>query len=361
MTHVNICDEIVISEKNGFGCICLNRPKALNALSQDMITRYTIALKDWAKRPEIKAVIVEGAGDRAFCAGGDVRALYDAQQSHTGEPPSPIGRKFFEAEYGLNFAIHTFPKPHISLIQGIAMGGGAGISMNGSHRIVDETARFAMPEVKIGFVPDVGSSFFLNRTAGPAVGAWLAVTGELIAAKDMYALGLATHFVSAKHRQGLKAALLEDGGCNLEDIVSEYSAPPEIEDPLPIQAIEAAFSAKTFWQCAATLKDMAIEGPYTDWAGLQLEAISQGSPMSQAIAVALLRRSEGQPLQDCLKYEFRCSQFLLSHKNFYEGVRCALIDKHETPKWSPSLLEDVTESLVIKAFEVAPHGDLSLV
>src|ERR1051326_4913372 len=190
-------DDVLFEQRGAVGVITLNRPKALNALTQDMCLRMKAQLEDWAKASNIKTVVIRGAGERAFCAGGDIRALYDS-----GKAGTPYALDFYRDEYRLDAAVKHFPKPYVALLHGIVMGGGVGVSVHGSHRVGNETVSFAMPETGIGLFPDVGGSYFLPRLPGE-IGMYVALTGERLNAADSLYAGVLTHIVPASATEEL--------------------------------------------------------------------------------------------------------------------------------------------------------------
>ncbi|MDP3532659.1 MAG: enoyl-CoA hydratase/isomerase family protein [Alphaproteobacteria bacterium] len=335
-------DEIIIQERNNLGILTLNRPKALNALNYAMIKTLTKQLKVWADDNSIKAVLVKGAGDKAFCAGGDVRAMYHAKQQ--GEHDFLI--QFYEDEYNLNYLINTFPKPYISFLNGITMGGGAGVSINGKYRLATEKLIFAMPETNIGFFPDVGGTHFLSRCPD-AMGLYLGLTGDKIDAKDSYALGLVTHYTSSSSLPALEETLIEtqwgdDSFQQIDDILSEIHQDPGTH-PLKNKEkiIEHCFGQKDINSIITTLK-----ATDDSWAKNCADQLMQKSPTSLKVTHKQIILGKNLDLKKGLEMEYRLSQSFMNENEFFEGVRALLIDKDQKPIWQPSKLDDISAQQV---------------
>ena len=338
--------EVLFERKGALGLITLNRPKALNALTHGMCLEMHAQLHAWAGDPAVKSVAVRGAGDRAFCAGGDIRALYDSGRSGT-----PYARDFWHDEYRLDAAIKHFPKPYVALIRGIVMGGGVGVSINGSHRVADESITFAMPETGIGLFPDVGGSYFLPRLAGEA-GMYLALTGARLKCADAVASGIATHFVPSANTDALIGKLV--GGADVDAAIRELAgdagAPPLAQHRDKIDVIFAAHSVE------AILERLDRDGG--DWATATAATIRMKSPTSLKIAFRQLREGRKLEFDDCMRMEFRIVTRIISGHDFYEGVRATIIDKDNRPQWKPASLAGVGEKDVAEYF--APLGEKEL-
>lgn len=313
----------VIARREGAaGTILMNRPRALNALDQGMIGQIAAALDDFAADPAVKLVVLEGAGGRAFCAGGDVRRMRElalAGDAATIEA-------FFSAEYAMNRAIAEFPKPWISLIDGVCMGGGIGVSVHGSHRVVTEHALLAMPETAIALFPDVGTSFVLPRLPG-ALGNWLALTGARLKGAEAVEAGLATHFVPRDGLAALRAALLQ----------GDAGAVARLAAPVPPGAVAAQRAAidRCFGQPSLAAIRAALEAEGSGWAKEQLATLARMSPTSLAVTFELLRRGATMSLADCLAMELALTRTVTAHPDFAEGVRAVLVDKDNAPRWAP--------------------------
>ncbi|MBV9555078.1 MAG: enoyl-CoA hydratase/isomerase family protein, partial [Alphaproteobacteria bacterium] len=340
----------------GVGTVLLNRPQALNAFTLGMYRRLDPMLRQWADDPDVRAVLVEGAGDRAFCAGGDVRAVYEAGKGIAG--PRDFTCVFFAEEYRILSRIHRYPKPYIAIIDGITMGGGAGVSVNGAYRVATEKTMFAMPETGIGLFPDVGATRFLNLCPGH-IGRYLGLTGARLGAADALYCGLATHFVPRERVAELRAALAGlawrtgEERAQVEALLARFNADP---GPAPLRLrralIERCFAGET----VETILDMlANETAEPDWASETRAALLTRSPTSLRITLRQLIVGRGLGLEDALKLEYRMTQHCMAAHDFYEGVRAALIDKDQTPHWHPPTLPEIDEATV-EAY-LAPLGD----
>ena len=314
------------------GRITLNRPKALNALDLPMIRAIAAALAGWRDDPAVHAVTIEGAGGRAFCAGGDIRAIRDAALA--GDTASV--HAFFSEEYAVNRMIAEYPKPYIALIDGICMGGGIGLSVHGRYRVATEAALFAMPETGIALFPDVGASYVLPRLPG-ALGMYLGLTGARLKGADAVHAGFATHFVPQARLGALAEALAADGVAAL----AQFAAPLpafSLADARP--AIDRAFNAGSVEAILAQLED---EG---DWGKATLAVLRAASPSSVLWSFGIIRRGAGHELADCLAAELKLTARVTAHPDFAEGVRAMIIDKDRAPKWRPERLEDVDQGAI---------------
>jgi len=323
------------------GSIRMNRPRALNALDQGMIDRLTEEAARFRDDPGVDLVILEGEGDRAFCAGGDVRAIRDAALA--GDAATI--ERFFAAEYALNRAIAEFPKPWISLIDGVCMGGGIGVSVHGSHRVVTEHALLAMPETAIALFPDVGTSHVLPRLPGArgATGRWLALTGARLRGAEAVEAGLATHHVPRARLPALRAALLEgDAGA----VAHHAAAVPPGRVAAERAAVERAFAPDDL---ASIMAVLAAEG--TPWADEQAAVLRRVSPTSLAVTLELLRRGATMSLPDCLATELSLTRAVTRHPDFAEGVRAVLVDKDNAPRWSPATMAELDPDAVRAMFD----------
>lgn len=340
--------EISFERKGQAGLVRLTRPSALNALTHTMILALERALLAWAHDPDVSCVVVEGEG-RAFCAGGDVVAAYRAREE--GEP----AYRFFEDEYRLNALIGRFEKPYISLMNGIVMGGGAGISVHGSHRIVTENTMFAMPETSIGFFPDVGGSAFLSHLQ-EQFGYYLALTGNRIRWGDCLQSGIATHAVAADDLKDLRAELISTGDVERALALTQF---PDFETSVGIRkTVAECFAHSSLSGCLAALESASQEG--NDDATEIARVIATRSPTS--VAVTFRQMGEGRPktLDDCMRMEYRIACRMLQGHDFYEGVRAALVDKDGAPVWEPASLDDVSAAEVATYFAPLDSGELTL-
>ncbi|HZS82589.1 MAG TPA: enoyl-CoA hydratase/isomerase family protein [Stellaceae bacterium] len=344
-------DEILLERRGGVAIVTLNRPKALNTLTLAMYRRLDPDLLAWGADPAVAAVIIRGAGGRAFCAGGDVRAIWEAGQGKT----SGLTADFFREEYCLIQRVYRFPKPYIALCDGITMGGGVGMSVHGSHRIATERFLFAMPETAIGLFPDVGATTFLNRCPG-RIGRYLALTGARLKAADALYCGLATHFVPSERLPALTEALAGlawrggDARAEADRVIVGFAADA---GPAPLAeqraAIERCFAPDSIEGIIAALEEEG--GP---WAAAALDAIAKASPTSLKITLRQLTLGAGFDVEAALQLEYRMTQHVMQRHDFFEGVRALLVDKDQAPRWRPPRLAEVTEEEV--AFYFQPLG-----
>jgi enoyl-CoA hydratase/carnithine racemase len=342
--------------KNNTGFIVLERPKALNSLSLDMIRALTHALLAWREDPDVRAVVIRSSSEKAFCAGGDIRFFH--QTGHAAPTGgSALLEDFFTEEYALNHLIHHYPKPYIALMDGIVMGGGMGISQAGPSsrlRIVTERTRMAMPEVHIGLFPDVGGSHFLSRTPG-RLGNYLGVAGVTINAADALHAGLADLFLPSAQLPAL-IALFESGppAGDARDAVRRFAAPfqqaPEaVTSPLSERRalIDRHFAADSV---PAIMASLARE---PDPFGAEtLELMAQRSPLMMCVTLAQLRRGAALSLADCLRMERGMVRRSFEHGEVLEGVRARVIDKDNAPRWKPATLAEVAPEMVEAFFEM---------
>lgn len=324
----------VIARRQGrIGRLTLNRPKALNALDLPMIRAIRAALEQWRDDPAVHAVVLDAAGGRAFCAGGDVRAL--RQMSLDGAYDAI--EAFFVEEYALNLAIARYPKPYVSLIDGICMGGGIGLSVHGAIRIATEAAQFAMPETVIGLFPDVGATFILPRLRS-GHGMHLALTGARVGGAEATWLGFATHFVPRATVAGLADALAEDGIAALAPVAV---APPAPRPQPGLGAFQAGSVPATI--AALTAQD-------TDWSREQLATLRHVSPSALLWTFEIVRRGARQTLEQCQAAELALTRRTIRHPDFLEGVRAMVVDKDRTPRWSPGTVEEVDPGAIAAMF-----------
>ena len=334
---------VVVRVEGAAGTILMNRPRALNALDDGMIAGLADALARFRDDDRVRLVVLEGAGGRAFCAGGDVRGVRDAVLA--GDHAAVLG--FFAAEYALNAAIAGFPKPWVSLIDGVCMGGGLGVSVHGSHRVVAEAALLAMPETAIALFPDVGTSHVLPRLPG-ALGSWIALTGARLRGAAAAEAGLATHFCPREALPALRAALLA-GDTGAVEAHARPVRPGAVAGVAP--AVERCFSAGTVPRILE-----ALAGEDTEWSREQLATLRRMSPTSLAVSRELLRRGGALDLPGCLALELALTGPVTRHPDFSEGVRAVLVDK-DAPRWSPATVEAVDPEAVRAMFDAAMAGE----
>lgn len=329
--------------KGQIGFITLNRPQALHALNLAMIETISLYLERWQQDPDVCAVVIQATPGKAFCAGGDIRWIYE-QRDRLDEQLA-----FFKAEYRLNQLIHDYPKPYIALMDGITMGGGVGIALHGSHPIASEHFVFAMPETAIGFFPDIGASYLLSRCLGQ-LGIYLGLTGERLTAGNACGVGLVTAFVMAKDHCTLVNALQ---ACDLSSntfqqvdaCVAEFAQP--IEAPLLAKQadMDACFGLEDIEHILANLYRM------TDaWYHDVRDKLITKSPMSLKVTLQQLRQAASLDLRACLKMDEILVQHFLQDKDFYEGVRALVIDKDHCPNWQPADLTDISQEAVNRYF-----------
>ncbi len=322
-------DEILFQRIGRIGLATLNRPQALNALNRAMCGAYHRQLLTWSLDPDIEAIVIEGAGDRAFCAGGDIRALHDA-----GKAGSSEWEGFFHDEYRMNQAISACAKPHVALIDGITMGGGVGLSIHGAYRVATERTRFAMPETGIGLIPDVGGTHALARLPGE-LGPWLALTGARLSPADCRTAGIATHFVPSAELELLKERLAHSHE-PVAEVLATFDA-----DPGP-DTLTALRDGIDFHFSHDTVEDILLSlDQGDDWAEAQAATIRSMSPTSLKLSLHGVLAARHASLEQALKLEYRMVSAIKSGHDFFEGVRATLIDKDKSPKWSPARLEDV--------------------
>jgi enoyl-CoA hydratase/carnithine racemase len=326
-------DTIVTNRDGRVGRILLNRPRALNALDLPMLRACDRILAAWRDDPAVDAVVIEGAGGRAFCAGGDIRAMRDAVLAGDRAAVDT----FFSEEYALNLAIATYPKPFIALIDGICMGGGIGVSVHGAYRVATEHAVFAMPETAIGFFPDIGATFLLPRLPGE-LGTYLGLTGARLTGADAVHAGLATHFTPRIRLAELSAALARDGVAAL----AEYNEtlPPFSLAPHRA-AIDHCFSAPTVSDIITRLHAIP-----SDWARSALDAMHHVSPSSMHWTLRALRRGRTLTLQQALEHELALTRTTMAHPDFVEGVRAMVVDKDRKPAWRPASVDAVDPAAI---------------
>lgn len=348
-------EDILFERRGAIGLVTLNRPKALNALTLPMIRAFAARLDQWEADPGLRAVVMAGAGDRAFCAGGDIRAIHDA-----GKSGDALAQTFFREEYALNLRLHRSARPTVAILDGVTMGGGVGLSVHGSHRVATERLLFAMPETAIGLFPDVGGGYFLSRCPG-GTGMFLALTGARLKAADALHVGMATHYVAAETAPALIDALARaDYGDNPHGAVNRVLAifhAPAGDAPLLAHrvAIDRCFAAGSV---EAILDALLADGG--EWAKAQHATILTRSPTSLKITFRQIRAGAAMSLAEELAMEYRMTQACLAGADLYEGVRAVVIDKDNKPRWSPASLGQVDAALVERHFQLPKDGDLDL-
>ena len=342
--HINVCQQT--------GYITLDRPKALNSLSLDMVRALAQALRTWHDDAAIAAVVIRSSSAKAFCAGGDIRFFYDVG-SGSPQGGSALLEDFFTEEYALNHLIHHYPKPYIALMDGVVMGGGMGVSQSGPQsrvRIVTERTRMAMPEVNIGLFPDVGGSYFLARAPGQ-LGYYLGLTGLTIGAADALYAGLADHYVPGEQMEALRDMMEATPGAQLAAAIADFSAPfNDGAGASELQAqqglIDRHFDAGSV---PAIMQSLATDdSPFAQQA---LKAMATRSPLMMCVSHELIARGAALELADCLRMERTMVRHNFEHGEVLEGVRALVIDKDNAPQWRPAALADVTPEMVARFFQ----------
>ncbi|MGB4106219.1 MAG: enoyl-CoA hydratase/isomerase family protein [Alphaproteobacteria bacterium] len=344
-------EEVLTEIRGSLGHIILNRPAALNALSLEMIRQICGTLREWGKSPAVKTILFTGAGGRAFCAGGDVKAFYRAGMDYRrGKISHTVASVYFAEEYSLDRQIFHYPKPTVAFMDGIVMGGGYGIGGNCAHRIVTEKTAFAMPETGIGFFPDVGSVYHLLR-APENLGKYLALTGAQVKAADTLAAGLAEYYLPSSSRDELIAALAAGG--DIKEIIGRFQG-GRPEDGVFHKHAERIARWFSYGELQKILSSMA-----EDTAPFALETlalIESRSPTSVMVTAEHLHRSEGRGFDQVIAEDFILTQRFLQRVDFYEGIRAAVIDKDRKPRWNPAGFEGVSRDEVEAHFAPTGHN-----
>lgn len=337
-----------IKGKDGdLGLITLNRPDVLNSLNHEMIIAMSAQLNKWAEADHIKAVVITAAESRAFCAGGDLRLLYERRTA--GDPSATI---FFRDEYQLNKLIYHYPKPYIAFLDGLTLGGGVGISLHGSHRVATERLLFAMPETGIGFFPDIGGTHFLPRLPGK-LGYYLGLTGARIGSDDCVALGLANHKVLSKDLPALLLALAShplNSNADVSHVINEFDAPISqailleqqgiIDDCFVADDVEEIVRRLSMSQHAICLEAFKM--------------LQKKSPTSLKVSLKAMQKGRQLDFDATMQQEFRLTTHFCEKHDFIEGIRALIIDKDQAPTWVPATLEAVTEQMVDDYFLPIP-------
>lgn len=336
--------EVLTRVESGVGRITLNRPKALHALNRDMCEAMTAALLAWRGDETVKSVLIDHSGERGFCAGGDIRMIAESGAGDASE-----AKAFFLSEYRLNHLMFEYPKPITAIVDGIVMGGGVGISEPAEVRIATERTTYAMPETGIGLFPDVGGGWFLPRLPGQA-GVWLALTGARLKAADTVFLGIHSHYLPTDALEAFKAILAADPA-HPADVADGLEADPG-EAPIEahLEAIDRLFAFDTVEEIFAAL---AADG--SEWALAQLAILKTKSPQSMKVTLRQLRTGATlASFADNMAMEYRLGGRVVRSHDFQEGVRAVIVDKDNTPNWSPAELAGVTDAMVDALFAPLP-------
>ncbi len=348
--------DIVFEQAGDWGVVTLNREKALNALTWNMVKAMRAQLIAWAGDADVKAVLVKGAGERAFCAGGDIRWLHDAAK----EDPAHAS-EFFREEYRNNSLIYHYPKPYVALIDGVTMGGGVGISVHGDFRVAGDATLFAMPETGIGLFPDVGGGHFMPRLHD-GLGLYYALTGARAHAADCMAAGIATHYAPADKYGELETALLatslgDHAHADIETVLDVYAGDP---GHAPINDLREHIAALFVGHDTLDALMAALAKDGGDFAADTAKALSRMSPTSLRLTFEQMKRGHALDFDDDIKMEFRIVCRVMEGHDFFEGVRAQIIDKDKTPIWSPLTLEGVKDADIAAYFESLGEAELVL-
>jgi enoyl-CoA hydratase len=346
MTDASVVEGDLIARREGSaGIIRLNRPKAINAVTLEMFHDIDKALGAFEADPDIAVIVLEGAGERGLCAGGDIRALWESSKVN-----GDLGKILWRDEYILNARIKKFPKPYVAFMDGIVMGGGVGLSAHSSHRVVTEKTKLAMPEVGLGFFPDVGGTWLLSHSPGE-IGTYFGLTGQTMNGPDAIHAGFADAVVPSGKLAALREALTKvDAGitsAEVKDLIGGFATG---ETAGPVAAMEGKIDG---WFAHDRMEDIvtALQRDGSELAASTLKTLSEKSPRGMVVTLKLLRLARtSRSLEECLVREYRAALEVFASDDFREGVRAAVIDKDRNPKWSPPRIEDVTPAMVAPYF-----------
>jgi enoyl-CoA hydratase len=337
--------DLIARREGAVGVIRLNRPKAINAVTLEMFRDVDKALDRFEADPAVGLILLEGAGERGLCAGGDIRALYEDSKVN-----GDLGKILWREEYILNARIARFAKPYVALMDGIVMGGGVGLSAHGSHRVVTERTKLAMPEVGLGFFPDVGGTWLLSRSPGE-IGTYFGLTGQTMNGPDAVYAGFADAVVPSGKLAALREALTKlRPGVSAADVKGVIAGFATGETSGPVAAMRPQIDR---WFSHDRMQDIvaALQGDGSELAQSTLKTLNEKSPRGLVVALKLLRLARASSsLEQCLVREYRAALEVFASDDFREGVRAAVIDKDRNPKWSPAAIEDVTPEMVAPYF-----------
>lgn len=342
--------DIVFDRQHHIGLVTLSRPQALNALTLDMVKAMQEQLMQWQEDNSLHAVVVQAAAGKAFCAGGDVRWLYE-----TGLAKNPVQRQFFWHEYRLNHFIHQFDKPYIALMDGITMGGGVGISLHGSCPVASERFAFAMPETGLGLFPDIGASYLLARCPG-RIGIYLGLTGNRLNAQDALLAGLVKEVIPAGQFPVIiselqRLDLSHDAARQVDTLLQGLSLRQEAPLADELERINHYFAPDSV---TGIMTELARSDEA--WAVSTLACLRQKSPLSLEVTFAQIGRAKSMSMADCMKMDYCLVNHFMADHDFYEGVRALLIDKDKNPRWQPDNLNAVSAAMVATYFECDQPG-----
>jgi enoyl-CoA hydratase len=341
--------DLIARREGTAGVIRLNRPKALNALTLEMTRDIVAALDDFEADPAVSLILLEGAGERGLCAGGDIRGLYESARAG-----GDLGRIFWREEYILNARIAALPKPYVAFMDGIVMGGGVGLSAHGSHRVVTDKTRLGMPEVAVGFFPDVGGTWLLSRAPGE-LGTYFGLTGTAMTGADAVHARLADVVVSAEQwpalREALTRASVAASSADVRGIINSFAVPALAPIAANQPLIDALFGQDSIEEIV-----IALAHHTSEFAQQTLDSMLGNSPTGLKLTLKLLHMARASAsLEQCLSREYRAALEIFVNHDFPEGIRAAVIDKDRNPRWSPARIEDVTPEMIARYF--VPHGD----
>jgi len=337
--------DLIVRREGAAGIVRLNRPKAINAMTYEMSLGIDAALDEFESDPAVAVVILEGAGERGLCAGGDIRGLYESSKAG-----GDLGKMFWRQEYVMNARIAKYPKPYVAFMEGLVMGGGVGLSAHARHRVVTEKTRLAMPEVGLGFFPDVGGTWLLTRIPGE-IGAYFGLTGQTMNGPDAIFARFADAVVPSGKlpalREALTAVRLGATSAEVDNIIAGFATG---ESAGPVAAKQASIDR---WFAHDRMQDIfvSLSGDDSEFAQSTLKALNEKSPRGMVVTLELLRLARNAAsLEECLVREYRAALEVFRSDDFREGVRAAVIDKDRNPKWSPPQIEDVTPEMLAPYF-----------
>jgi len=337
--------DLIARREGSAGIIRLNRPKAINAVTLEMFRDIDKALDAFEADPQVAVILLEGAGERGLCAGGDIRALWESSKVK-----GDLGKILWREEYILNARIKKFPKPYVAFMDGIVMGGGVGLSAHSSHRVATEKTKLAMPEVGLGFFPDVGGTWLLSHSPGQ-IGTYFGLTGQTMNGPDAIHAGFADAVVPTAKLPALREALTKvRTGASSAEIQALIAGFATGETAGPVAAKQATIDK---WFAHDRMQDIvaALQRDGSELAQATLKTLSEKSPRGMVVTLKLLRLArKAKSLEECLVREYRAALQVFASDDFREGVRAAVIDKDRQPKWSPPRIEDVTPEMVAPYF-----------
>ena len=345
--------DITFEKANRCGIVTLNRSKARNALTYEMLGSIAPQYKVWSDDIDVYCIVLRSADPKGFSAGGDLRAIYELHKQ--GKLATALDE--YGIEYKHNWALEKLKKPHISLIDGPVMGSGVGVSFYGTHRAVGENTLLAMPEVGVGYFPDIGASYFLPRMPGET-GMYLALTGRAVGQSDAYYIGFATHCIKAEHFDSILSQLCEAEPVD-ELLYSHHEDPNDGELPKLRPVIDRIFGAGSVEEIIEGLRSES--GESAEWARAAADEIETRSPISLKVAFRQVRDGAKLELDEALRMEYRLARRFMEGDQFFEGIRAALIDKDRNPKWEPASLNEITPEMVDRYFAPLQESELELI